>query len=62
MCHSEQVKNPYTYVFRFFALLRMTLLMLFDKKSINDFETAIRNQCLRNTDTFRCLMVFEQGS
>lgn len=28
---------------------------------VYDVKTGIRNQCFRNTDTFRCLVVFQQG-
>ena len=48
-------------VFRFFASLRMTLLIDF-YFLVDDFESAVRNQCLRDADAFRCLMVFKQGS
>ena len=50
--------NAQTRCIQILRLLRMTLL-IDSYFLVDDFETAVRNQCLRNADAFRCLMVFE---
>ena len=46
-----------TYVgANYYSLARIAQLFL-----VNHFKTRIRHQCLRDTDTFRCLIVFQQS-
>ncbi len=40
------------------AIHAIRVRMMYEK-SVNHFKAAIRNQCLRDADTFRSLVVFQ---